>query len=121
MLKRKYFIFIVTLLLSPNSKSEENQHYSCQFNNSVFVDGSGVYKGPMWKSKGFSIKDNWVLLDNGKLKLKLTTNIEEFSILRGGDFKEGYQFSLENEKFIYTLLMVSISRSWTITGNCKKD
>jgi len=103
--------------------ADEGIHFSCSFNKSIFVDSEGLYEVKKWESKGFTIKDDWAYLDNGNLKLKLTTNIQQHGvvILRGGEFKKGYQFSLENEKFVYVMLMVPLARTWTVTGSCTKD
>jgi hypothetical protein len=98
-------------------------HFSCSFGRSVQIDASGVHEGPKWSSKGFTLRDGLIVLDSGGLKLKLTTSIDKFGtvILRGSNPTEGYQFSLEDGKFIYVLLMLPNARSWTVTGTCAKD
>ncbi|MFT6405941.1 MAG: hypothetical protein ACJAVI_004665 [Candidatus Azotimanducaceae bacterium] len=118
-------IIITSLLLLAGGivNADDGIHFSCSFNKSIFVDSEGVYEAKKWESKGFTIKDGWAYLDSGNLKLKLTTNIQKHGIviLRGGEFKNGYQFSLENEKFVYAMLMVPLARTWTVTGSCTKD
>lgn len=118
---QKLIILFLSLSTSSIIHAENTTHYSCDFNKAIFVDSTGIYEAKKWESKGFSIKDDWVILDSSALKLKLITNIQNFDILRGGEQKKGYQFSLENKKFIYVLLMIPLSRSMTVTGTCKKD
>jgi len=123
MKQNKAIIVFLVLLLVSSLEAQNQAHFSCDFNQSVFVDASGIYKAVKWSSKGFSIQGDYVVLDKGNLKLKLTTNIDKFGtiILRGGEQRKGYQFSLENGKFIYVQLMLPLSRSWTVTGKCSKD
>jgi len=123
MKQSKKILGLLSLLMVSSSKAEINPHFSCEFNQSVFVDALGLYEASKWSSKGFSIQGDYVVLDKGNLKLKLTTNIDKFGtiILRGAEQREGYQFSLESGKFIYVQLMLPLARSWTVTGTCSKD
>lgn len=120
---KRYILFTLVIGAFSATDAAETGHLSCRFNKSVFVDANGIYEGPKWSSEGFTVKDDWVVLDKGGLKLKLTTNIQKFGtvILRGGESSKGYQFSLENSKFVYVLLMVPNARTWTVTGTCSKD
>jgi hypothetical protein len=119
----KAVLGFLALLIVSSVEAETTSHFSCEFNQSVFVDASGLYEGLKWSSKGFSIQDDHIVLDKGNLKLRLTTNIDKFGtiILRGAEQSKGYQFSLENGQFIYVQLMLPLSRSWTVTGVCSKD
>ena len=119
----KIQLALVILLSAGIVNANESKHFSCIFHKSIMVDDSGIYEAKKFESKGFSIKDEWVNFDSGNLKLKLTTNIQKFGvvILRGGEPRKGYQFSLENGKFVYVSLMVPIARTWTVTGTCTKD
>ena len=123
MKQSKTILGLLALLIVSSAKAETSSHFSCEFNQSVFVDASGLYEAPKWSSKGFSIHGDYVVLDKGNLKLKLTTNIDKFGtvILRGAEQRKGYQFSLENGQFIYVQLMLPLARSWTVTGTCSKD
>lgn len=115
-------VAIVIFIISTTTVSAEaKERFSCKFNNSIFVDNSGVYEAPKWSSEGFSIEGEWLILDKGNLKLKITRNIQEpgIQIIRGGEPKKGYQFSLENGSFAYVLLMIPLSKTWTVTGTCK--
>ena len=109
------------MFINNGSFANDPIHYTCSFDRSIYVDQSGVYEGNNWVSSGFTVKDGWVVLDKGGLKLKLTRSLHQYGILRGGEYKMGYQFSLENGKFIYVSLLIPLSRSWTITGSCKMD
>jgi len=117
----KISFFLFGLLFCISSKAGEKIHYSCDFNNSVFIDKTGVAKGPSWTSKGFSVSDGWLLLDKGELKLKVDTFLEDKDVIRGSESNKGYQFSLGNGDFIYVLHIIPLSRSWTVTGTCTKD
>jgi hypothetical protein len=123
MKQSKTILGLLALLIVSSAKADINAHFSCEFNQSVFVDASGLYEAPKWSSKGFSIQGDYVVLDKRNLKLKLTTNIDKFGtiILRGAEQRKGYQFSLENGQFIYVQLMIPLARSWTVTGTCSKD
>jgi len=123
MKRGKALLSFLALLIVSSVEAETTSHFSCEFNQSVFVDASGLYEAPKWSSKGFSIQDDHIVLDKGNLKLGLTTNIDKFGtiILRGAEQRKGYQFSLENGQFIYVQLMLPLSRSWTVTGVCSKD
>lgn len=119
----KVGLILVMLCSASLVSAIEDNHFSCSFGKSIFVDEDGFYEAKKWESKGFTVKGDWVHLDSGNLNLKLTTNIQKpgVVILRGGEFNKRYQFSLENGKFVYVMLMVPLARTWTVTGNCTKD
>ena len=123
-MKSLYTLPIFILVLFSNLAVAKNStHFTCQFTQSIYVDAQGVYEGPTWKSKGFTVDGEWLKLDIGNLNLKLTTNIQKHGIviLRGDESKKGYQFSFENGKFVYVLLMLPLAKTWTVTGNCSQD
>jgi len=122
-MKSKAIIGLFFYFLVSSVGAQNNTHFSCDFKQSVFVDASGIYEAVKWSSKGFSIQGDYVVMDEGNLKLKMTTNIDKFRtiILRGGEQRKGYQFSLENGQFIYVQLLLPLARSWTVTGTCRKD
>ncbi len=119
----KRFIIIFLLPACMSVQASGASHFSCVFGQSIYIDSRGLYEAPKWKSKGFSVNNNKIIFDSGDLELKLTTNIQKggIAILRGADPKKGYQFSLENERFVYVSLITPLGRTWTVTGTCKKD
>lgn len=121
----KYYVVVFSFFLWSNvaSSSENDIYYRCNWGNSILVDANGVYEGKKWSSTGFKVKDGWAEFDKGDLRLRITANIQKngVSILRGGEANKGYQFNLDNGKFIYVLLLVPIAKTWTVTGTCNKD
>jgi len=113
---RKTSLALLTLISSSYAIAD-GEIYKCDFNTSVIADSSGVYEGRKWESKGFAIHGDWIIMDSGNLKLKLTRNLSQHGILRGGEPRKGYQFSLEDGKFIY-VSMILPDKGWTIAGTC---